>query len=72
VGGGWRVRRLTHFNSLLLPAAVALRRFDRGDGLEIPPAPVNRALELPLGLERRAIAAGVSFPFGLSLLAELG
>ena len=71
-GGGWRVRRLTHFNSLLLPAAVALRRFDRGDGLEIPPAPVNRALELPLGLERRAIAAGVSFPFGLSLLAELG
>ena len=30
-----------------------------------------RALELPLRLERRAIAAGVSFPFGLSLLAEL-
>jgi SAM-dependent methyltransferase len=69
--GGWSVRRLTHFNSLLLPVAAALRQFDRGDGLEIPPAPVNRALELPLDLERRAIAAGVAFPFGLSLLAEL-
>lgn len=70
--GGWRFRRLTHFNSLLLPVAAALRPFDRGDGLEIPPAVVNRALELPLDLERRSIAAGVSFPFGLSLLAELG
>jgi len=71
VGGGWRVARLTHFNSLLLPAAAALRRFDRGDGLEIPPAPLNRALELPLEAGRVAIGAGVSFPFGLSLLAEL-
>ncbi len=70
-GGGWAVARLTHFNSLLLPAAALARRFDRGDGLEIPPAPLNRALELPLGLERRAIAAGLSLPFGLSLLAEL-
>ena len=49
---GWEVARLTHFNSLLLPAAAIARRFDRGDGLEIPPAPVNRALELPLRLER--------------------
>ena len=48
-----------------------LRRFDRGDGLEIPAEPLNRALELPLELERAAIRAGVSFPFGLSLLAEL-
>jgi SAM-dependent methyltransferase len=70
-GGGWRVARLTHFNSLLLPAAAALRRFDRGDGLEIRPAPLNRALELPLQAERVAIGAGISFPFGLSLLAEL-
>ena len=69
--GGWDVRRLTHFNALLLPAAAIARRFDRGDGLGIPPAAVNRALELPLRLERRAIAAGVSFPLGLSLLAEL-
>ena len=60
--GGWEVARLTHFNSLLLPAAAIARRFDRGDGLEIPPAPLNRALELPLRLERRAIAAGVSLP----------
>jgi SAM-dependent methyltransferase len=70
--GGWRVDRLTHFNTVLLPAAAVLRRFDRGDGLEIPAAPLNRALELPFELERRAIGAGVSFPFGLSLLAELG
>jgi SAM-dependent methyltransferase len=71
LGGGWRVARLTHFNSLLLPAAAALRRFDRGDGLAIPSAPLNRALELPLEAERAAIGAGISFPFGLSLLAEL-
>jgi len=69
--GGWRVERLTHINSLLLPVAAVLRRFDRGDGLEIPAEPLNRALELPLELERAAIRAGVSFPFGLSLLAEL-
>jgi SAM-dependent methyltransferase len=70
-GGGWEVGRVTHFNALLLPVAAVARRFDRGDGLEIPPAPLNRALEFPLALERRAIAAGVSFPLGLSLLAEL-
>jgi SAM-dependent methyltransferase len=43
-GGGWEVDRLTHFNSLLLPVAAVARRLDRGDGLEIPPAPLNRAL----------------------------
>jgi hypothetical protein len=62
---------LTHFNTLLLPLALATRPFDRGDGLGIPPRPLNRALEAPLRLERRLIAAGVRFPAGLSLLAEL-
>jgi SAM-dependent methyltransferase len=71
VAGGWEVARLTHFNTLLLPVAAVLRRFDRGDGLEIPPAPLNRALEVPLRLERAAIGAGISLPAGLSLLAEL-
>ena len=70
-GAGWRVARLTHFNSILLPVAVVARPLDRGDGLGIPPAPINRALQATLELERLAIARGVSFPAGLSLLAEL-
>jgi SAM-dependent methyltransferase len=68
---GWSVARLTHFNSLLLPVALVGRRLDRSDGLEVPPRPLNRALAAILGAERRLIAAGVSFPVGLSLLAEL-
>lgn len=68
---GWRVVRITHFNALLLPVAVLARVLDRGDGLGIPPAPVNRALEACLQAERAAIRAGVNLPAGLSLLGEL-
>ncbi|MGH2952856.1 MAG: class I SAM-dependent methyltransferase [Solirubrobacterales bacterium] len=68
---GWRVRRITHFNSLLLPIAVAARQLDQGDGLAIPPRGVNRALEAALQLERLLIRLGVRLPAGLSLLAEL-
>jgi SAM-dependent methyltransferase len=68
---GWRVERLTHFNAILLPVALVARRFDRSDGLDIPPAPINRALEATLQLERLAIRAGLRLPVGLSLLAEL-
>lgn len=68
---GWTVERISHFNTLLLPVAALARPLDRGDGLGIPAAPINRALQAALDLERLAIRAGISFGVGLSLLAEL-
>jgi SAM-dependent methyltransferase len=68
---GWRVRRMTHFNSLMLPAAALAHKLTRSDGLGVPPKPVNRAMEAVLHVERSLIKAGMSLPFGLSLLAEL-
>jgi SAM-dependent methyltransferase len=75
---GWRQLRTTYFNSLLLPAAIALRvldRVNRGKTTEssldlwVPPAPVNWLLERPLALEAALIAHGGRIPAGLSLLA---
>jgi SAM-dependent methyltransferase len=68
---GWYPARVTHFMSLLLPAAVLARRVGRGDGLDIPPGPVNRLLCATIEAEGALIRAGASLPFGLSLLAEL-
>jgi SAM-dependent methyltransferase len=68
---GWTVERTTHFTTLLMPVAIAARAIDRGDGLQIPPAPVNAALRGTLGLERALIRAGASLPAGMSLLTEL-
>jgi SAM-dependent methyltransferase len=74
---GWRAERTTHFNSLLLPLAAAMRaletldRGDKGSSLDlwIPPAPVNWALQQPLRLEAGLISRGLRIPAGLSLLA---
>jgi SAM-dependent methyltransferase len=74
---GWRLERSTHFNSLLLPAAILLRALERFKpaatksslDLWIPPAPLNWALRQPLGLEAAVIGRGGSIPVGLSLLA---
>lgn len=79
VGGGWRCERTTHFNSLLLPVAIALRVLDRFNrratesslDLWVPPAPLNWLLQQPLNLEAAAIARGREIPAGLSLLAVL-
>jgi SAM-dependent methyltransferase len=76
---GWECARTTHFNSLLLPVAIALRALDRVHArttessldLWVPPAPVNWALQQPLNLEAAVIARGGSIPAGLSLLAVL-
>jgi SAM-dependent methyltransferase len=68
---GWRVRRLTHFNTFLLPLAAIARRFSRGDGLDVPAGPLNTTFEATLRFENRLIRAGLDLPFGLSLLAEL-
>ena len=74
---GWRQERSTHFNSLLLPVAVALRVLDRFSrkttesslDLWVPPAPLNWLLERPLLLEAALIGGGARIPAGLSLLA---
>ncbi|HEV2997735.1 MAG TPA: hypothetical protein VGX16_01415, partial [Solirubrobacteraceae bacterium] len=62
---------------LLLPVAIILRALQplqpkaTGSSLDlwIPPAPLNRLLELPLDLEGAVIGRGGSIPAGLSLLA---
>ena len=69
--GGWRVLRMTHFNAFLLPVAAVAHKAAGNDGLGVPPAPLNRAMEGVLGLERRLISLGVRLPLGLSLIAEL-
>lgn len=76
---GWRVARLTYFNSLLLPAAATMRlagrlrhspRPHRSD-LERTPGPLNGLLEWPLRLEAAYLRTGARLPAGLSLLAVL-
>jgi SAM-dependent methyltransferase len=79
-GAGWRAERVTYFNSLLLPVAIAMRALARvrpaesetSPDLWIPPAPLNRLLEQPLHLEAAIIGHnGHALPAGLSLLAVL-
>lgn len=76
---GWRCRRSTYFNSLLLPVAILLRTLARlhtnatksSLDLWVPPAPLNSLLQLPLSLEAVLIGRGRRIPMGLSLLAVL-
>lgn len=76
---GWRVDRITSFNSILLPPAALVRLAQRGRELdsaytpdvEVGPAWLNAVLEQPLRLEARWLARGRRLPAGLSLLAVL-
>jgi ubiquinone/menaquinone biosynthesis C-methylase UbiE len=78
---GWRVQRMTSFNSFLLPPAAAVRIAQRrrnqdsapnhDPGLRLGPGWLNDALEGPLRLEARWLARGRTLPVGLSLLAVL-
>jgi SAM-dependent methyltransferase len=75
---GWRVRRMTSFNGLLLAPAAAVRLAERrrlretnGDykpDLALGPEWLNSVLEQPLRLEARWLARGRTMPAGLSLL----
>ncbi len=79
LAAGWKVMRMSAFNSLLFaPAAViriAQRRLGTHDGytndLELGPAWLNDVLERPLELEARWLANGHTLPLGLSLLILL-
>lgn len=62
-----------YFNSLLFPAAIAMRLASKildtkGAGLGIPPAPLNAALERTFAAERHLVGR-VPLPPGLSLFA---
>ncbi len=70
-GAGFRIRHLTHFNSLLMPAIVAARALGkltkREGGDDAMPSPaVNRMLEGIFGAERGWVSRR-SIPFGVSL-----
>ncbi|HWH10995.1 MAG TPA: class I SAM-dependent methyltransferase [Solirubrobacteraceae bacterium] len=74
---GWQIVSSTHFNGLLLPAAVAHRGLQRLrppsddalSDLERTPGRLNGVLEWPLLLEARLVGAGRRIPAGLSLMA---
>lgn len=70
---GWTTERVTHFNTLLLPVAAAMRLGDRrpGSHLRRGPARLRPAVGAALRAEARALRAGVRLPIGLSLLAVL-
>jgi SAM-dependent methyltransferase len=65
--------RTRYWNSLLLPLMLLRRKLWRRAGeaseVALAPAPVERAFGAVLALERRLLAAGVSLPFGSSILA---
>jgi SAM-dependent methyltransferase len=76
----WRVDRLTSFNSLLLPAAAAVRvsqRYrprndnDHVSELRVGPHWLNGVLERPLRIEAAVLRRGYTLQAGLSLLAVL-
>lgn len=73
---GYRIERVTYFNTLLLPLAVAVRWCDRllrrgrSSGDAVPAAPLNAIL---YGIFKREAPwlAHHGLPFGVSLLAVL-
>jgi SAM-dependent methyltransferase len=74
---GFEIQRITYFNTLLFPLALAVRLLDRlkpGDdgasGEAIPPAPLNRLFRILFASESGILRHG-NIPFGLSLLAVL-
>lgn len=77
VASGFGVEALTYVNCLLFPAVAAQRLAERWrpepsetqSALELPPALLNAAMELPLDLEAAWLRQGGSLPFGLSVLA---
>ena len=77
---GWEATRTTHFNALLLPAAMTYRWWERlsnrpigehSSDLDRTPPWLNQVLRLPLQAEGALIAHGGRIPFGLSLLVVL-
>ena len=76
---GWRLDRMTSFNSILLPVAAAVRLAQRrrqpdstyNPELKLGPPWLNSLLERPLRAEARWLERGGTLPAGLSLLVML-
>jgi SAM-dependent methyltransferase len=76
---GWSARRMTSFNSILLPAGALVRIAQRGrtpdsnytPELKLGPEWLNSMLERPLRAEARWLSEGRTLPAGMSLLALL-
>lgn len=70
---GLRVRRASHFNSLLFPPIAAVRLAKKAVGQDgggddaMPPPILNAALKSVFGTER-ALLRAVDLPFGVSIL----
>ncbi|AXL53216.1 methyltransferase [Paraburkholderia caffeinilytica] len=73
---GYRVERMTYFNTLLLPLAIAVRfidrllKRDRSSGDATPAGALNRLLYRIFSAERYWVSRG-GLPCGVSLLAVL-
>ncbi|MBI3635025.1 MAG: class I SAM-dependent methyltransferase [Candidatus Rokubacteria bacterium] len=72
-GGGFGVRHLSHFNTVLFPAVALVRlakrfRGDERHDLHTPRPAVNRLLERVFAFERHVVPR-YALPFGVSLLA---
>ena len=74
-GAGYRIERVTSFNTLLLPVGIVERwvsrllgRTEASAGLQQPPRPLNAALRGVFGAEVGLLRL-VDLPIGMSLLA---
>jgi len=71
---GFTVEKLSYFNTLLFPLALAVRTFNRlfkrsgAHDLKLPNHHVNAALARIFGMEK-SLLRYLSFPFGVSLIA---
>lgn len=76
LASGFKLAKLTYFNSFLFPLAAFVRFKDRllgnssASGTSIPPAPINQIFADLFGLERFMIEK-FNLPFGVSLLCVL-
>lgn len=74
-GSGLDLQRVTAFNILLSPIAVAYRVGERTLGLDlgnqerVPPGWINRSLSAAFSLEARLVRHHIPVPFGLSYAA---
>jgi SAM-dependent methyltransferase len=71
---GWNPTVETYFFATALPAVALVRTLrrrrsggDRRSDLSLPPAPVNRLLQLPTLAEAKAIERGARLPAGVSV-----
>lgn len=72
---GFRVRRATYANSLLMPVALfkfrvwePLTKAQPASGVTLPPAWLNTVLEWPMRVEAALLRRGVNLPVGQSVI----